>query len=55
MDSGESSPSKSKVARQLDLKAVRRSFQTAARRLVIDYKEIAVGLIDVTKTNVDGR
>ena len=51
----ESSPSKSKVARQLNLKAVRRSFETGAGRLIIDYKEIAVRFVDIAQTNVDGR
>lgn len=38
------SSSKSKVARKLDLKTVRGAFQTCARCLVIDYKQIVLGL-----------
>src|SRR5262245_55547877 len=44
---------KRKVARQFDLKTVRRMFESCACALIVDYKEITIRSIDIAQTNVN--
>ncbi len=42
------------IARELDLKTVRRAFKSRAGGLIVDNEEITIGAVDIAKANVDG-
>ena len=44
---------KREIASQFDLQTVRWSLESCSRTLIIDYEEITIRPIDVTKTHVD--
>ena len=48
-----SSHLKREIASQFNLQTMRRPFEACSRALIIDYEEIAVGPIDVTKPHVN--
>ena len=45
--------SERKIASELDLKAIRRTFESGFGALVIDDEEIAIGPVDVPQSHIN--
>ena len=45
--------SKREISREFELHAVRRTFESCARALIVDDEEIAVWAIDVAEAHID--